>query len=210
MGNILELRPIETEFKGYRFRSRTEARWAIFFEQLPGIDWSYEVQGFKLPNGEYYLPDFLVTTPQGRQIWYEVKAEGSDRGISKVESFNLTEETCYLLRGDPYAMLADESRVFMCPRCSLICDPCYGISVMSDGDAYYGCQPCDNETPCGGGNPPEPGVFLDIWPSPHKGMLHVDGRLWPSYVSKVKSIAKYARRIRFEHGEKPSPLGEVF
>jgi hypothetical protein len=37
MGNIRELKPIETQFKGYRFRSRTEARWAIFFEQISEI-----------------------------------------------------------------------------------------------------------------------------------------------------------------------------
>lgn len=51
-----ELIPIDTEYKGYYFRSRLEARWAVFFEKM-GWNWEYEVEGFKLPSGNY-LPDF--------------------------------------------------------------------------------------------------------------------------------------------------------
>ena len=28
------LKPIDTEYKGYRFRSRLEARWAVFFDAM--------------------------------------------------------------------------------------------------------------------------------------------------------------------------------
>lgn len=51
-----QLIPIDTEYKGYFFRSRLEARWAVFFEKM-GWFWRYEVEGFKLPSGNY-LPDF--------------------------------------------------------------------------------------------------------------------------------------------------------
>lgn len=57
-----ELKPIETIYKGYRFRSRLEARWAVFFDAL-GIDDNeieYEPEGFILPSGKYYLPDFKI------------------------------------------------------------------------------------------------------------------------------------------------------
>ena len=40
------IKSIETNYKGYRFRSRTEARYAIFFDEL-GIKWEYELEGFK-------------------------------------------------------------------------------------------------------------------------------------------------------------------
>ena len=30
----MSLRPIETHYNGYRFRSRLEARWAVFFEAM--------------------------------------------------------------------------------------------------------------------------------------------------------------------------------
>jgi len=50
---------IETEYNGYRFRSRLEARWAVFFDAL-GIDYEYEPEGYGLESGKKYLPDFKV------------------------------------------------------------------------------------------------------------------------------------------------------
>ncbi len=38
---------IETHYKGFRFRSRLEARWAVFFDTV-GIEWQYEPQGFEV------------------------------------------------------------------------------------------------------------------------------------------------------------------
>jgi nucleoside 2-deoxyribosyltransferase len=57
-----DIKPIETKYKGYRFRSRLEARWAVFFDAA-GIDWEYEREGFDL-DGEYYLPDFYLPKEQ--------------------------------------------------------------------------------------------------------------------------------------------------
>jgi hypothetical protein len=53
------LRPIETIYKGYRFRSRLEARWAVFFDRCKQ-KWTYEDQGYHLPSGPY-LPDFFFS-----------------------------------------------------------------------------------------------------------------------------------------------------
>lgn len=61
--------PIETEYKGYRFRSRLEARWAVFFDTL-GIEWEYEVEGFQKGGDVRYLPDFFLPKTQ---TWIEVK-----------------------------------------------------------------------------------------------------------------------------------------
>jgi hypothetical protein len=63
-----KLTPIETYYHGYRFRSRLEARWAVFFDAL-GERWEYEPQGYKL-DGEFYLPDFWL--PE-RKAFLEVK-----------------------------------------------------------------------------------------------------------------------------------------
>lgn len=52
-------RAIETAYKGYRFRSRIEARWAVFFDTL-GVRWEYEKEGYELANGARYLPDFWL------------------------------------------------------------------------------------------------------------------------------------------------------
>lgn len=53
-----EIRPIETRYKGYRFRSRLEARWAVFFDAL-GVPWEYEAEGYQTTEGGY-LPDFRL------------------------------------------------------------------------------------------------------------------------------------------------------
>lgn len=52
-----KLNAIETQYKGYRFRSRLEAKWAIFFDEI-GWEWIYEHDGYDLPCGKY-LPDFF-------------------------------------------------------------------------------------------------------------------------------------------------------
>jgi len=61
-----QIRGIETEYNGYLFRSRLEARWARFFTEL-GWQWTYEP--FDLPG---WIPDFLLHG-KSRQILVEVK-----------------------------------------------------------------------------------------------------------------------------------------
>ena len=52
------MKAIETKYKEYRFRSRLEARWAVFFDSL-ALQWEYEKEGFDL-DGAWYLPDFWL------------------------------------------------------------------------------------------------------------------------------------------------------
>jgi len=54
------IQAIETIYRGYRFRSRLEARWAVFFTTA-GVAFQYEPEGFRLPSG-WYLPDFFLPT----------------------------------------------------------------------------------------------------------------------------------------------------
>lgn len=65
---ITNLKAIETTYSGYRFRSRLEARWAVFFNFMQW-NWQYEKEGFELPSG-CYLPDFWIATVN---MWAEVK-----------------------------------------------------------------------------------------------------------------------------------------
>lgn len=62
---------IPTAAYGCRFRSRLEARWAVFLTEA-GFDWEYEPEGAELETGRY-LCDFRVTGPTGVQVWLEVK-----------------------------------------------------------------------------------------------------------------------------------------
>lgn len=52
-------RAIQTAYKGYRFRSRLEARYAVFFDAL-GVRWEYEKEGYELEGAGRYLPDFWL------------------------------------------------------------------------------------------------------------------------------------------------------
>lgn len=63
------MKPIATTYKGHRFRSRLEARWAVFFDTT-GIKWDYEAQGYELEDGSLYLPDFWISE---QNCWVEIK-----------------------------------------------------------------------------------------------------------------------------------------
>ena len=53
------MQAIQTEYNGYKFRSRLEARWAVFFDMLK-VRYQYEPQGYVLADGKKYLPDFYL------------------------------------------------------------------------------------------------------------------------------------------------------
>jgi hypothetical protein len=62
------IQPIETTYNGVKYRSRTEARWAVFFDSI-GLRAQYEADGFLIREGGY-LPDFWL--PDVR-VFLEVK-----------------------------------------------------------------------------------------------------------------------------------------
>jgi len=63
------LQAIETTYRGFRFRSRIEARWAVFFDTL-GVSFTYEPEGYMLPSVGAYLPDFWLAS---LGCWIEIK-----------------------------------------------------------------------------------------------------------------------------------------
>lgn len=66
---------IETAYGGAKYRSRTEARWAVLFDKA-GIGFQYEPEGFKLDSG-WYLPDFWIS---GIGMYLEVKPDNCEAG----------------------------------------------------------------------------------------------------------------------------------
>ena len=50
---------LKTEYNGTQYRSRTEARWAVFFDEIR-IDFEYEKEYLTLPSKVRYLPDFYL------------------------------------------------------------------------------------------------------------------------------------------------------
>lgn len=62
---------IQTNYKGYRFRSRLEARWAVFLDAMKE-PWEYEKEGYRLADGTVYLADFWLPR---LNLWLEVKGK---------------------------------------------------------------------------------------------------------------------------------------
>lgn len=58
---------VETEYRGYKFRSRLEAKWAAFFDLL-GWAWEYEPIEF-----DGWFPDFAIFGDTGNIVYVEVK-----------------------------------------------------------------------------------------------------------------------------------------
>lgn len=86
----MDIQPIETRYKGYKFRSRLEAKWAVFFDAC-GIDWDYEPEGYNLGDGIYYLPDFVLHNVKAKgfsgDLYVEVKGHMTEEDKLKIEKF---------------------------------------------------------------------------------------------------------------------------
>lgn len=99
-GDQETVKAIETVYKGYRFRSRLEARWAVFFDAL-GVEYEYEKEGYELPSGRY-LPDFWL--PE-QNAWFEIKPTAPS-DIEQQRCFELADQSGYsavIIIGQPHA-----------------------------------------------------------------------------------------------------------
>jgi hypothetical protein len=123
------IKAIETRYAGCHFRSRLEARWAVFFDHLD-IPWEYEPEGFETSAGNY-LPDFRIGDSGG---WFEVKPEGAPADPRHSALVELTEKPLIVARGmarsgvDQYR--ADTRRFVY-----------YGDVYRDAGVRCYGCDP---------------------------------------------------------------------
>lgn len=168
------IKAIPTRYKGYHFRSRLEARWAVFFDAL-GIKWEYEPEGFELPNGERYLPDFLLDGC----LYAEVKANAGDIGqFGKARVFAQCGEKIVCLGGMPDALAY----------------PVLSVDVDSNGqfeDYDVVLNACGKYAPfywCSGGNLWEHQRDVNPW------IIEGDDGV-------LLSAIYAARSARFEHGE---------
>lgn len=84
------IKAIETVYNGYRFRSRLEARWAVFFDAI-GIRYIYENEGFEKTFGDgetlRYLPDFYLPD---FDLYAEVKGVDHRGQISKQDAIKMS------------------------------------------------------------------------------------------------------------------------
>jgi hypothetical protein len=198
------IRPIETWYRGYRFRSRLEARWAVFLDAA-AIRWEYEAQGFNL-DGARYLPDFWL--PQSKAFleikpdvssWFEQRAELAPLLKSLA---NASGADVFLIQGapcpdDPSEIYAGNvsgfvphvvgfapdkgicsARLFECAHCGRV-----AFRRFERGAWDMWCE-------CRGG----------------RGKLFNDTNYNPYELSpRIRHAMQAARQARFEHGEDGRP-----
>lgn len=133
-----KIKPVETYYNGYRFRSRLEARWAVLFDAL-GIRYEYEAEGYELPNGEWYLPDFVLHGGSVRcpdPLFVEVKGQMTKEDAVKIRLFaGMCPEADYVHTCESCKYF-DNKRI----KCS------YGIDIGWNGNGTIGLYP-DRQSP---------------------------------------------------------------
>lgn len=191
------MKAIDTEYHDYKFRSRLEARWAVFFDAC-GVKWEYEPEGFDLGDGIYYLPDFLLHDVLFRDsdiphdLWVEVKGQMTADDAKKIIKFasnHWVESEDDFIIDNPTLIVTnipdgDDVTYFMRNLAYGGDEPYPFNFALIDGDyfaafPYINKQGClviaDDNYRCAGG--------------------HDDDATAEAY--------RLARQARFEHGEKP-------
>lgn len=209
---MTRIKAIETRYAGHRFRSRLEARWAVFFDAL-GVEWRYEPEGFETSAG-WYLPDFYFPE-YGR--WVEIKggrptARDLERGAAFAEAkWQIGEGYRFLIGDIPLELsVLSESTADGIPALSRALgrfkgadSAPVGIPALSYSQLYYPLPlaPEDDWTP------PETftvttGSYLNH-PAATRGWTSSFWRPATGSPKEVNAALVAARSARFEHGETP-------
>jgi hypothetical protein len=114
---LREIKAKRTLYKNIMFKSRLEAKWAIFFDEL-GIKWQYEPEYSDVECGcfrIYYKPDFFLPD---YELWVEVKPVDmkliSEGDFRKILGWTKMELEMLVLIGEP-RILADNNRAhYLC------------------------------------------------------------------------------------------------
>jgi hypothetical protein len=187
------IKAIETFYAGCCFRSRLEARWAVFFDHLD-IEWQYELEGFELPDGTRYLPDFYM--PE-QDLWLEIKGDpGDDRGQEKFFKFAEHARAVMFVGNIPDPRQVEEygPRGLCCGHFSgdhdyawCVCPECgrFGIEFDARGARV-----------CGG-----VGTYLGVTRGERCGRA-VGDKSYSGNDPRILDAYAAARSARFEHGEK--------
>lgn len=194
------IKAIETEYAGCRFRSRLEARWAVFFDKL-GIRWLYEPQGYVLGNGERYLPDFWLPD---NAVWAEVKGSPTETDLFTLHAASAADGLPISYEGGASPSMAFDSRDLG------VMPPLARVLLLGEIPRPTGAGWIHFLTVLTGRGPGVQATFLfhnrlewignqTYWPPP----LSFTGHGWnPAALDgQVADAYDAARKARFEHGE---------
>lgn len=130
---------IETTYRGYKFRSRLEAKWACVFDQ---IKWKWEYEPVDLDG---YIPDFYVDFGRDQffiEIKPSMKAEDLDSAYEKAERAIQHQARILVLGGSIGSPSSDQQ------RWELVALMEAGFECGGTDDVYLaGCPTCRRHVP---------------------------------------------------------------
>jgi len=203
--------PIETVYNGYRFRSRNEARWAVFFDTV-ALPYEYETEGFVLNDHTRYLPDFWLPS---LKLWVEIKPD-EDNLVSIISNPGILDTSVLdkLRSSKTFNLMRQFRRSQEWPIACILGQP-GGHRIFFFGwdlsDSSGGEFECDNATWCVANGQ----VTLDVHIKSSGREIYADSlygqclehftyaRDYGYNLRPVKDALKKARQARFEHGETP-------
>lgn len=200
---------IETEYAGHRFRSRLEARWAVFFDAM-GIKWIYEPQGYELGNGQKYLPDFWLPGAFN-SCWVEVKGSPTEADWIKLHaataadglplSYEEGQRPCDVLEPRELSMMVQQV-----PRVLLLGDiPDSGVLAGHHATVLTAGGPAVQTIRWGAPAPFQLTGRIFPWTSQPRFKWHMFEEARDSTLMVIDDAFDAARQARFEHGESGRP-----
>lgn len=187
----MDIKPIETFYNGYRFRSRLEARWAVFFDAM-GIKYLYEPEGYRLSDGTCYLPDFYL--PE-MQEFFEVKGVLKLTDKQKISQFIAEYHRPVVIGYDDFTFTANSNmntgfgaRASKCDSVLMKCNKCGKYYFIGT----YGSWEC---LCCGHYDGDNTSIWIAL------GNLEFEYIVHNKEQEVFKNAVKKAKQARFEHGE---------
>lgn len=202
---VFMIKAIQTVYKNYKFRSRLEARWGVFFDAL-GLEWQYEPEGFDLGDAGLYLPDFYLPFCDA---WAEVKPQKLNE-VEREKAFALSSftnkpviELCQIPDPD---LTRDTGCIFASRYYGMECEYINEVGIglvdfyMEENNLKEGCLKDAIKW--------DADYYQKKYGKPHPlhfktGAISKNTEMRLSNVSKLYKAAIKARQARFEHGEKP-------
>jgi len=139
------MKAIETLYNKVLYRSRLEARWAVYFDAL-NIKHEYEPEGYTY-GGMRYLPDFYLSNLYYRssvseKVYVEIKPSSYDK--EEIKSSNWFDKPLFLFKGIPIATPMFECWSICWDQDMKIykCDKCGSTKIDYGFDKSY-CNFCD-------------------------------------------------------------------
>lgn len=154
----MELKPKLTLYNEYFFRSKLEAKWAVFFDLLH-VPYQYEPNAYRCDDGSQYTPDFYLPEaylrsdryPKGLYLEIKPIEWKQDQAYStRIASAFKDKANLVLFRGDPLDVLSKEDLIQneqLCPHwddCMLFmyCDKCTAFKAEFYEGNYFYCPEC--------------------------------------------------------------------